>query len=295
MADESRPPRYGPDDQLGAGNELTPERTLAALRLPTEGRIVELGRVLHSETRGFTPHRTWHQVILAGGAVESIAAGREGHKISFFEEQVSQTYHIGTHLDALGHVGIDGVYYNGTHLRDFFTPAGLLRLGVEQVRPWVGRGVCLDVAALEGAARLPSDLVITPAHLEAACARQGVEIAAGDAVILHTGWGELHDADPEGYHASEPGPGLAAARWLTDRRVTLVAADNWGLEAMPPEEEDAPFIVHQHLLAEAGTYIVENLTTAELVACGRSEFLFVMTPAKTQGSTGAMVAPLAVI
>src|SRR4051812_12816704 len=40
------PSRYGPDDELGAGNELTPERTLEALALPAEGRLVQLAQVL---------------------------------------------------------------------------------------------------------------------------------------------------------------------------------------------------------------------------------------------------------
>src|SRR5262245_52034909 len=40
------PSRYGADDELGAGNELTAERTLAALRIPTQGRIIELAQLL---------------------------------------------------------------------------------------------------------------------------------------------------------------------------------------------------------------------------------------------------------
>jgi hypothetical protein len=34
------PSRYGAEDELGAGNELTPERAMAALKIPKEGRVI---------------------------------------------------------------------------------------------------------------------------------------------------------------------------------------------------------------------------------------------------------------
>ncbi|HJZ36528.1 MAG TPA: hypothetical protein VJ204_09685, partial [Solirubrobacterales bacterium] len=73
-----------------------------------------------------------------------------------------------------------------------------------------------------------------------------------------------------------------------------VGADNWGLEAIPGTDPGA-FVVHQHLLTETGTFIVENLTLAELVASGASEFLFLMAPLRIVGLTGSPVAPVAVI
>ena len=54
----------------------------------------------------------------------------------------------------------------------------------------------------------------------------------------------------------------------------------------PPEAPGALLVVHQHLLAETGTYILENIKTKELVDGGHSEFLFVLAPNRTKGSTG---------
>ena len=36
---------WGPDDQAGASNRITPEKVVAALRLATTGKIYELGQI----------------------------------------------------------------------------------------------------------------------------------------------------------------------------------------------------------------------------------------------------------
>ncbi|MDQ4119439.1 MAG: cyclase family protein [Actinomycetota bacterium] len=290
------PSRYGPDDELGAGNELTSERTLAALRIPREGRKIELAQLLEEGVPAFPP-RTWKQLVLAHGTLDAtkMAAESGGSQMTYFEESAFGTYHIGCHVDGLGHVGIDGHFYNGHHYKDFYTAKGLTKFGVETMRPWVTRGVCLNIAALLGTEQLDEGFVITPEHLEEACRAQDVEIGAGDVVLLHTGWGSLWSQDIEHYEHVEPGAGWDAAHWLTDRRVSLVGADNWAFEVIPFERPDGIFVVHQHLLAETGTHILENATTTELAATGRSEFLFVLTVQKTKGSTGAYASPVAVI
>ena len=56
------PSRYGPDDEAGALNEITPERTMAALALPTSGRIIELAPVLELDMPG-PAKREWRQIL----------------------------------------------------------------------------------------------------------------------------------------------------------------------------------------------------------------------------------------
>jgi kynurenine formamidase len=288
------PSRYGPDDLRGAANELTPPRTLAALRLPRKGRSIELAQLLTEDVPAFPP-RFWKQTVLGHGALEDTRLGLGGSDLSYFEEQVTGTYHIGCHVDGLGHVGIDGHFYNGHHYKDFYTPKGLQKFGTETMTPWVCRGVCLDVAAVAGEQQLAGGFVVTPDHLKRASERQSVEVGAGDVVLLHTGWGVKWDQDIHAYEEAEPGAGWEAAHWLTDRRVSLVGADNWAFEVIPFERADGIFAVHQHLLAETGTHILENIKTRELAEGGHSEFLFCLTPQKTKGSTGAIAAPVAVV
>lgn len=286
------PSRYGPDDEAGAANELTPERTLAALRIPRTGEVIELAPVLEQDMPG-PAGRDWRQLILTDGALEQHSS--DPSEWTGFEEYLMSSAHVGCHVDGLAHNGIAGRGYNGIHYTEFLSRSGLLRLGAEHMLPWVTRGVCLDIAAVRGVERMEPGTEITVADAEAAQDRQGVRVGPGDAVLLHTGWMSLWQRDNERFLAGEPGAGWDLAHWLTDRRVSLVGADNWAFEVIPFADPDRAFVVHQHLLAETGTYLVENIRTADLVAGGHSEFLFLLTPIKGQGSTGAMAAPVAVV
>lgn len=286
------PSRYGPDDEAGALNEITPERTMAALALPTSGRIIELAPVLELDMPG-PAKREWRQIILA----ESSLPGHtdDPSEWSGFEEYIMSSAHVGCHVDGLAHNGIAGRGYNGIHYSEFVARDGLTRLGAEHMRPWVTRGVCLDIAAVRGVEVMEPGDMVTVGDVEAACERQGIEVGAGDAVLLHTGWMSLWQVDNERFLEGEPGAGWDVAHWLTDRRVSVVGADNWAFEVIPFETPERAFVVHQHLLAETGTYIIENIRTADLVAGGHGTFLFIMTPIKGTGSTGAMVSPIAIV
>ncbi|RYJ06148.1 MAG: cyclase family protein [Actinomycetales bacterium] len=286
------PSRYGADDEIGAANELTPDRTLAALQIPKEGRSFQLGQLLTENSPGYG-QRFFKQVILAHETAMPICP--DGTRLTCFEESVSTTFQIGTHLDTLGHVGIDGRFYNGNHYEDFYTPTKLTKLGTDSLPAFVSRGVVLDVAGLLGVEQLEPNFEITVQHLEDACDRQETEVRAGDALVIHTGWGDLWNVDSTTYTASEPGPGWDAAHWMTDRRISVVGADTWGVEQFPGPDPLKVFSAHQHWLAETGTFIVENIRTRELVEAGASEFLWMMSPIRTEGSTGSMVSPVAII
>lgn len=286
------PSRYGADDRVGTGNELTPERTLEALKLPKSGKVIKLAQELHQGAPGYGL-RKYNQYILAHETLHETRFGPDGGEMTAFEEFATSTFHIGCHMDGLGHLGINGRFYNGKRYGEFYEPGGYKTYGAETFPQWVSRGVMLDVCAIVGTDQLDEEFEVTPEHLEAAEKRQGTEVRAGDAVLVHTGWSSRYDA-PEEYVGREPGPGWDATHWLTDRRVSIVGSDNWGFEVFPGDL-DRPFVCHQHLLAETGTYIVENADTRPLVAGGHSEFLWIMSPLRIRGATGSWVAPLAVV
>jgi kynurenine formamidase len=290
------PSRYGAEDSAGTGNELTPERVLRALRIPVSGRVVELAQTVEPGIAVAEP-RTWALHILSYAALagSGFVPGEGTSDATAFDEQAELSFHVGCHVDGLGHVGIAGRFYNGTRYEDFYSPTGHRRFGMEGVRSWMTRGVCLDVAGLIEKEIIEEGFVIGPDHLDGACHRQGIDIGAGDVVLLHTGWGSLWSNDAKRYGANEPGLGWEGAHWLTARRVSAVGADNWALEVIPFERAEHALVVHQHLLAETGTYIIENLRTSELVREDRSEFLFAMSPLKIKGSTASMVSPVAVL
>ena len=289
------PSVYGAADRIGAGNELTPEATLAALRLPRSGHVIELAQLTTAGVPVIQP-RIHHQVILAHESLEDVSRQAGDNRLSTFSEHVVTSYHVGCHLDGLGHAGIDGRYYNGLHYSEIFTTTGLTELGIENVRPWVGRGIVLDIAGLRGLERLDAGLAITPDDLDGAARGQGIDVRAGDAVLVHTGWSELWAREPQRYAAAEPGLDAEAAEWLARRRVSLVAVDNWGCDVYPSPVPGQFFPVHQRLLTMAGIYILENIRTSELVrSTALAPFLFILGVPRLQGATAAVVAPLAVL
>jgi kynurenine formamidase len=288
------PSRHGAEDRLGSGNELTPERTLLALSIPKSGRVIELTRVIEPGMPIYAP-RYWNQLLLGHESLEGLRPECSESDFGAFEEVVAQSYQVGCHLDALGHVTIDGRFYNGVHYRDNFTPAGMREMGIETTKPWVTRGVCLDIEAIVGADFLEGGFAITPKHLDDACASQNVEVTAGDALLIHTGWGRLWGLENERYSFSEPGLGWAAAHWVTERKVSLIGADTWGVEVVPFENPRRPYVVHQHFIPESGLHILENVDTSILAGEQISEFLFILSPIKTAGSTASMASPLAII
>jgi kynurenine formamidase len=281
-ADTFYPSRYGPDDEAGALNEIGPENVVAATRLVRRGRVYDLAHVLHSDVPGF-PGRMFHQELCARETVSG------PHGLGFVIEMVHAPSQMGTHMDGLNHLHRHGRAYNGHHIDDISAPHGTSRLGIETLPQVVTRGVLIDVAARRGVRRLEAGDVITPDDLG------GVRIGAGDAVLFHTGWGQLWHDDPPLYPVGEPGPGMAVAEWLADHRVAITGCDTWSYGPVPAEDPQQPFVVPQTLNTRYGVVVVENLFLAELAADGVTEFLFVVSHPKLRGATGAWVAPLAIV
>jgi hypothetical protein len=63
---------------------------------------------------------------------------------------------------------------------------------------------------------------------------------------------------------------------------------------VPGEDPQRPFLVPQTMYVQMGLFGLENLATEELVQRKVYEFLFVLTHARTRGSTASVIAPAAV-
>ena len=89
---------------------------------------------------------------------------------------------------------------------------------------------------------------------------------------------------------------MDAARWLAERDVVLVGADNWGVEAVPPETKGKGLAVHQLLLNRFGIYLVENLFLGEIArAEGSCVGLLAIAPLRVTAAVGSPVNPLMVV
>ncbi len=294
------PSRYGPDDDAGALNEITPAKVLEAVRLVRQGRVYDLAHVLHQDIPAF-PGRTFRQYLTTNyhqinrRHPDAGPAGLGRNSVNWIVEQVTATQQMGTHMDGLNHLQMGDRTYNGFLLADIVEDHGTNRLGIDKLPQVVTRGLLLDVAAGRGSERLEPGDVVTVADAENALAVAGHDVRPGDAVFFHTGWGGLWGADNERYASGEPGPGLALGEWLAEHRVALTGCDTWSFGPYPPEDPDEPFVVPQTLNVRYGVVVVENLRLEEVAREGVHEFLLVISHAKLRGATGAWVAPLAIL
>jgi kynurenine formamidase len=285
---ERCPSPWGAGDQRGAGNLQGPEQVLRAASLIRTGEVFELSHVLH----GGIPMSPWRQF--------SVHTKRTGdpsgsnRRRSSEELIVSELGHVGTQFDGFAHQSIGDSYYNCFTIGGTATRTGFSALGVEQVGAIVTRGVLLDIAALKGVARLGETYEITVEDIEQALERQELELEAGDAVVINTGWGALYEADPARYQATNPGIGVTAAEWLAGHSPILVGADTSPVEVRPNPDPEISLPIHQIMLVVHGIHLLENLKLDELTAAGIHEFALIVQPLKIKGGTGSTVAPIAV-
>ncbi len=288
------PSEWGAEDERGAANRITPAKVLEAVSLIEEGRIYELGRVYEP---GMPLVGNRHFALSIPG-LPTADLGAENGVVYNDEILSTEIGQVGTQFDGLGHIGteVDGehVFYNGFRLSEFGTAYGLERLGIENVGVIFTRGVLVDVPRYKGVERLDPTYVITVEDIEGALEMAGLTIREGDAVLFHTGWGQLWMVDNEAYGASEPGPGITAIKWLAEQDIVMTGADNFAMEAVPGENPNRPIEGHQWLLTRHGIYNVENLDLSELAADGVYEFAFIFAPMKLKGATGAPGNPIAV-
>jgi kynurenine formamidase len=288
------PSEWGARDERGAANRLSPERVAAASRLIRSGKVYSLGRLYEHGMP--LPGKRHFSLTIPGSPTGGPSGKNQGvYHDDLFSGEIGQ---IGTQLDGLGHVGVridgDDYFYNGFRRSQFGTAYGLEKLGIENVGVFFTRGVLLDVAKSRGVGRMKVGEVITSRDLEAATKAQGVDVREGDIVLIRTGHGQLWMKDNTAFAAGEPGIGIDAARWLTERKIVLVGTDTWATEVVPPEDPERPFPVHLMLLVRAGIYNIENLDLEELAKDGAYEFAFIFAPLRLKGATGSPGNPIAV-
>jgi kynurenine formamidase len=289
------PSPFGPADEVGASQRVTPAKVMEATRLIKRGKIYQLGRMLEHGIPNFGNRHV--SITIPGGPT----GGPFGNaKLMYNDEMFSgEIGQVGTQFDGLGHIatqmGNEVLYYNGLKQSEVGGAYGLQKLGVHNVRPFFTRGVLIDALGLKGGDRLPIGYVITMADVQACLQRQGVkEPGEGDVVLFRTGHGSLWMKDNAEFNKGTPGMGTTVAKWLIERKVCLVAHDHWSGEAVPGEDKDRPFECHQWLITMNGIHIHENVMSDELAADKVYEFAYVFAPLRLKGATGSPGNPIAV-
>ncbi|MEQ4718128.1 cyclase family protein [Nonomuraea sp. B19D2] len=293
--------RFGPDDQRGTLNLLTPAVVLEALSSATTGEVLSLAMPIRGATSSPAPTTVPHlpgrplpqHFMSVDGGDYAAGARPIGEGLYVADDALVVSHHgTTTHMDALCHMWSGDELYNG-HPAARVRSYGATRCGIEQVGGVVARGVLFDVARHLGLDHLPADFRI-PAELLS-------EIATprpGDAAVIRTGWPLVWRRSHEEYWAGQPGLSAAAGRWLAAHDVSVVASDNaaiGGLNAQGLADEDLADDLHLILLHRHGVHLVEMLWLEELGAAGRTEFVFVVAPLRIEGGTGSPVTPLAIL
>lgn len=270
---------FGPDDQLGRINLLTPERRKAAAAEVTEGLAFCLSLPLDQPNEYvLAPFR--HALMLRPGLVGGAPnfnrpwSENEPGSTDVVNDDVVVMYLQGsTQWDSLCHVGAlfdaddDGepeiVYYNGFRAGEHIEASGnpedsgmwsaatssttrvdALGIGGMAAAGVQGRGVLVDLAAHfgTGGVRVGYD------ELMSVLAADGVTVEEGDMLCLHTGFARLlleagERPDVPALMASTPaleGRDARLQAWISGSGIATLSADNFAVEAIPAAPAPKP-------------------------------------------------------
>ncbi len=291
-ADECVPSPWGADDQIGAANRVSPERTVAAAKLVKKGISHPLGIVIEPGMPAYPPRYTQLQVVQPNQQFNADLG--VGWEASSNDDVLQMWLGTGPQLDGLGHMGEAGEFYNCNQGKDFSIITGLTKLDISGIPPMVGRGVMIDIAKQMGVDSLQAGQPITSDDIKAAMKSQGVTVGEGDVVLLHTGYTDATlKQNPSLWAGSIPGITNEASVFLAGLKPMAVGADTWGLGAVPPRAGDKIFYDHVVLLKQHGIYILETMNTGRLADEGVHEFMFVLGQARLKGAVQMIINPVA--
>ncbi len=294
-----KPSKWGPDDQIGNANHLTPQKVLEAANLVKEGRVFDLGNEYYKGFPAYPPRDVFVWLLVHGLTVDP---PRGYDKATDMEEFVSMSTGLSTQLDGFAHVGHDHVFYNATPQKDIVDPSGAKKFGMETVPPLVTRAILVDLVDFLGR-NLGDSEEISLEDFKACLAKHDLQIQPGDAVLINTGWMRLLGANDKKFAASNPGIGEDIAWYLVDKGVVGVGTDQWNTEVFPhqgfPKDiYGAGFVPCHVILLGNGIYQFQNLRLAELAeACkkdGKYAFFFNFTHPKIRGTVQGIGQPIAI-
>ena len=286
--------RWGPDDELGASNLITPAKRRASAALVTEGLSVSLA----------------HDVVQEMALDAATILNREVMTVSptgaSDRYQYTGTYHgvIQSHLDAVDcHIMYEGKGYNGVAMEDIEATGGCPQGSINALKDGiVTRGILFDATLLPGNATpegwVEPGTAIRAADLVALEEIEGVRVEPGDVILLYTGrWKRRAALGPwrtsegvAGYHAD-------VAYFMKERGVSFIGHDMWN-DVYPHEfSDDERLPLHRLALVSLGVGIFDNLDferVAEVArSLGRYEFLFTAAPLRIEQGMGSPINPIA--
>src|SRR5262245_11065356 len=279
--------RFGPRDQLGTLNLITPEKRVAAAHLVRSGRTVSAARALPTEPSIENPNPVAH--FMTGTASEGWAG-------DYFA--IAPHGFATSHIDALCHIFYEGKIYNGYPIEKV-TGHGALELAIHELRDGiVSRGVLLDIPRARGVQYLEAGEPIFPDDLERAERDAGLRVEPGDVLLVRTGRRALREArGPWDARQSAAGLDASCLPWLRARDIAALGCDGVS-DVLPSRIDGVPLPIHTVAIVVLGLHLIDNLELEPLAeACAserRWEFLLTIAPLVLMRGTASPINPIAV-
>ncbi len=283
---------FGPDDQLGRLNYLTPEKVKQGIAEVKEGltfclsipldypgeaklNVRRLPPVLGPTFRDGNPYINYPTELMDPQNTTIISDDQVTMCLQY-STQWDSLAHIGSHFDADGDGVPEKVYYNGfranQHIRGPIDyqgkyqhkcepPFGATSLGIENMaeKCLQGRGVLVDLHAHYGTKKYAVGYDDFMHIIE----QDKVVVEKGDMLLLHTGWTGLimqMNKHPDMEVLDNACVGLDGRddkllQWISDSGISALIADNYAVEYWPPKPREGrrPMIpLHEHCLFKLG-------------------------------------------
>lgn len=286
-------PIWGAGDQAGGSNWITPEKIVKALSLVKTGKVFELG---HIYERGMPQvgNRSYNIFIPSFPTYGPSGKDQIVYNDEFVAAEIGQ---VGTQFDGPGHVGkqlkmADGVttevFYNGYTTEDIRNPYGLQKLGVENIKPILTKGILIDIAGYKNVETLPEQYQITLDDVRKALTKEGLketDIEPGDALLFNLGWWRIWP-DAKTTSGSPAYISEEVILWIIEKKPSMVGSDA-NLDG--PEAR-----VHGELVLKNGIFNLELMDFSTFPTEKVYKFLFVFTPLRLKGATGSPGRPIAI-
>ena len=292
--------RWGPDDQLGTLNYITPAKVREAAGLVRSGRRVSMEIPINTVAGPDNPNPALH-FVTQGHDVDI-----HSHGLRFGMDFLGMVCHgdCHSHVDALCHISYNGKTYNGKPAEEVLTTKGATTLDIANIgNGVVGRGVMLDLPRFRGVKWLEPGEAVTRAELEACEEAQGVHLGEGDIFVYRTGhhrrrlelgaWSNDYPPAGEG----KAGLHVDTVPWMHERKIAAFLPDGDG-EAVPSVVPGMLYPIHPLQIVAMGMLTADSLQFEDLArACeeeGRWEFMVVGLPLRLPGGTGSPWNPIAI-
>jgi kynurenine formamidase len=279
--------RWGPNDERGTLNYVTPDKARHAAALVKRGVVISAAHLIDMSVS----RKNSRPALLS---VDDRQPGAIAATDSFTISVHSVTV---THLDAIAHVFFGNYVYNGRHVDDAVRADGLHFASVlAQSYGTVTRAVLLDVARARELPYLDSTDTVTVDDLVRAEGLAACHVEPGDAVLVRVGLGARERVQGAEDPAERAGLTVDCLRWLHERQVAIYGGDCFDKLPSPYPGLSHPF--HAVGLAAMGLVMIDNVAmesvAEECQRQGRSSFMFVMAPLRIPNGTGSALNPLCV-